>query len=68
MITQTQASASGDKKFIESVAKEVKFPWDKVEGDDSTPQHLTEDDDFSFIETGDLGAAEKNAGKNFNLF
>lgn len=55
----TLASAGGDGEAQRSIAKET-FPWH----DDEEPEEvLTEQDDLSFLETGDLSAAEKNVGK-----
>lgn len=64
----TVAAGGNDKggKMQKEVAKQS-FPWDEDGKGPSAAkeqQPLTEDDDLSFLETGDLSAAEKNEGKS----
>lgn len=51
------------KEQIASVGKE-RFPW--VDSEDEKKK-LAEGDDLSFLETGDLSAADRNAGRNLGL-
>lgn len=69
LIAGTVAAAAGEggDKAAQKIA-EQKFPW---EGDPETLQQSAGDfdpDDMSFLETGDLSAADKNAGKSLPSF
>lgn len=73
MIVQAVVSAAGaDEKTVTKAVENVKFPWpddnggfsDKPSDEDIIAAGGDPDNEFWWIETGDLSAADKNAGKN----
>lgn len=60
----TAASAGGSGEMQRTIAKE-RFPWfeDEEESQEGESSGPVDENDLSFLETGDTGAAEKNAGK-----
>ena len=68
VLAQVSMSSSGAKSSdVKEAMKSIEFPWENKK----TEQHsgpVEADDDLSWLETGDLTAAEKNEGKEFNWF
>lgn len=69
LIAQTQAAtAMGDTGSLQKDVAKATFPWYEDSEEAEVHKALTEDDDLSFLETGDLSAADKNAGKTLPSF
>lgn len=72
-IVQTNLAGGGaDEKTIHKTTSLVKFPWEgdkeEVTRDDILSAGGDPDDEFWWIETGDLSAVNKNEGKSIDNF